>query len=280
MPELPEVETICLGLKPCIIGQTIQHTQFLRQNLRWPIPVEHLTQETLGQTIRNVERRGKYLVLACGTGHILIHLGMSGRLLWHQTPILPKQHDHVIWTFGNGGQLRLYDPRRFGALLWIFGHWSSHPLLAGLGLEPLDPTFNATYLHQQTQNRRMAVKNWLMNGKVVVGLGNIYASEALFLAGVHPGQSVRDLSYQCCIRLVESIQHILETAIQYGGTTLRDFRHSTGQSGSFINHLQVYGRTGQPCHICTTPIQLLALGQRSSFFCPHCQPLSASTSSV
>ncbi len=272
---MPEVETIRRGLNSCLVGQTIQAIQIYRASLRWPIPQALLIQKTIGQTILDIQRRGKYLLLNCGTGEMLIHLGMSGQLLWEQTQTPPKRHDHVIWHFNQGGQLRLNDPRRFGALLWLeTGKWQQHRLLANLGPEPLMAEWNANYIYTKIKNRRVSIKNWLMNANMVVGVGNIYASEALFLAKIHPNQPAGTLSQTHCEQLVQAVKQILSDAIEQGGTTLQDFRQSNGQPGYFAVRLQVYGRENQPCPRCTTPIANLKLNQRASFYCPHCQPIT------
>ena len=272
MPELPEVETIRVGLTPLVVGREIRELHIHHPRLRWVIPAEQLTKETVGQTIRAIKRRGKYLLLACGSGHILIHLGMSGRLQRMEADAPNVLHDHVVWLLDDGYQLRLNDPRRFGAVLWVEGEWRDHFLLAKLGPEPLETAFQADYLHQQTKNRRVPIKHLLMNGAVVVGVGNIYASEALFLAKVHPALLAGELSKAQCALLVEAIKQVLNAAIAQGGTTLRDYRQSNGQPGYFAVELQVYGRAQKPCLTCTTPIQTYVSGQRSTFYCPHCQP--------
>ncbi|MBF0628508.1 MAG: bifunctional DNA-formamidopyrimidine glycosylase/DNA-(apurinic or apyrimidinic site) lyase [Magnetococcales bacterium] len=269
MPELPEVETIRAGLAPVLIGNRIQHLAIHAPKLRWPIPVAQLQQETCNQIIHTLERRGKYLLWGCGSGHILIHLGMSGRLFVQQGA--RAAHDHAIWTLENGVRICLHDPRRFGALLWIDGAWQNHPLLAGLGPEPLGERFDADHLHAHCRGRRVAIKTLIMNPRVVVGVGNIYAAEALFLAGVHPARAAQTLSRDDGARLVRAIRQVLQAAIVQGGTTLRDYRQSDGTPGYFALHLNVYGRSGEPCRVCATPIALLRLGQRSAFFCPRCQ---------
>ncbi|MBF0341475.1 MAG: bifunctional DNA-formamidopyrimidine glycosylase/DNA-(apurinic or apyrimidinic site) lyase [Magnetococcales bacterium] len=276
MPELPEVETIRTGLAPCLIGRQIQALEIRTPKLRWPIPEETLRRHTLHQTIRTLERRGKYLLAACGPGHMLIHLGMSGRLFLLPPDACAERHDHVIWTLDDRTRFCLHDPRRFGALLWIEGEWQGHPLLQELGPEPLEEAFDGDHLYVWSRNRRVAIKTLLMNGRVVVGVGNIYATEALFLAGVHPARPAHWLTRACCGALAEAIRQVLRAAIRQGGTTLRDYRQSDGRPGYFALELQAYGRTGAPCHRCATPIASLRLGQRSAFFCPRCQPLEES----
>lgn len=275
MPELPEIETIRAGLTPHLLGRTIQNLSIHTPKLRWPIPIDTLRQNLVGQTIHTLHRRGKYLLWSMHAGHQLIHLGMSGQLLI-QNPATPAtRHDHVIWEFDDGTHLLLRDPRRFGALLWIEGDWHHHPLLAKLGPEPLEPTFHADHLAAWCRGRRVAIKSLIMQGAVVVGVGNIYANEALFLAGVHPARPAGSLKPEECIRLTCTIKQVLEAAIRQGGTTLRDYRQSDGKPGYFSIELNVYGRTGQTCPICATPIRSQRLGQRSAFFCPRCQPESS-----
>ncbi|MBF0272542.1 MAG: bifunctional DNA-formamidopyrimidine glycosylase/DNA-(apurinic or apyrimidinic site) lyase [Magnetococcales bacterium] len=272
MPELPEVETIRAGLAPRLTGRVIRSLRIHTPTLRWPIPIQRLELSILGQTIRSVTRRGKYLLWACGTGHVLIHLGMSGRL-FTPDPLAPRErHDHVIWTLDDGTLVCLNDPRRFGAVLWIEGDWERHPLLAGLGPEPLEGDFHADHLFDRSRNRRVALQSWLMNAHMVVGVGNIYAAESLFLAGLHPALPAGTLTRSQCAKLVEVVQRVLRAAIEQGGTTLRDYRQSDGRPGYFAVALRVYGRDGAPCPSCGTPIRRMRLGQRSAFYCPCCQP--------
>lgn len=274
MPELPEVETIRTGLAPRLEGRMPLDIAIHRPDLRWPIPAEALRRGAIGQVIREVSRRGKYLLLSCDAGHQLIHLGMSGRLLWLEAGATPQKHDHVVWTLDDGQRLGLRDPRRFGALLWIPGadHREAHPLLAGLGPEPLSDAFDGAFFHAATRNRRGAIKAFIMNARMVTGVGNIYASEALFSAGIHPSTPAGALCPDQCATLVASIRQVLREAIRQGGTTLRDYRQSDGRLGYFARSLQVYGRADQPCPICRTPIALLRHGHRSAYFCPRCQP--------
>ncbi|MBF0418231.1 MAG: bifunctional DNA-formamidopyrimidine glycosylase/DNA-(apurinic or apyrimidinic site) lyase [Magnetococcales bacterium] len=274
MPELPEIETIRAGLTPHLLHRTVQNIHILTPKLRWPIPAIPLRQNLLGQTIQTIYRRGKYLLWSVGRGHQLLHLGMSGQLLFHDPASPANRHDHVIWEFDDKTHLILRDPRRFGALLWIDGDWHHHPLLANLGPEPLEPTFHADHLTGWCQGRQTAIKTLIMQGRVVVGVGNIYANEALFLAGVHPARPAASLTPAACARLTQTIKQVLEAAIRQGGTTLKDYRQSDGKPGYFSVELNVYGRTGQACPVCATPIQSQRLGQRSAFFCPRCQPES------
>ncbi|MBF0295295.1 MAG: bifunctional DNA-formamidopyrimidine glycosylase/DNA-(apurinic or apyrimidinic site) lyase [Magnetococcales bacterium] len=271
MPELPEVETIRRGLAPLLVGRTLRETRVLDGRLRWPVPVRELAVATDGRVIREIGRRGKYLLLACGAGHLLIHLGMSGRLTWLAGPEPLRPHQHVVWHLEGGAEMRLTDPRRFGAVLWAAGEWRDHPLLAGLGPEPLERDFSGDYCLEKARGRRVAVKSWLMDGRMVAGVGNIYAAEALFRAGIHPGRTVGELSALHWQALVEAVQTVLREAIAQGGTTLRDFRQADGEPGYFVQSLQVYGRAHAPCPVCGEPIRQCRIGQRSTCFCPRCQ---------
>jgi len=270
MPELPEVETTRRGIEPHIKGQRIQKLVIRDHRLRWPIDPE--LPDILEQaSIHKVQRRAKYLLLDCGHGTLIIHLGMSGslRILNADTPA--KKHDHVDLVFNNGQCLRFHDPRRFGALLWTTENALDHPRLAGLGPEPLSDTFTADSLHGKAQRRRQAVKSFIMDSRIVVGVGNIYASEALFMAGIHPSRAAGRISIRRYQTLVGAIRQVLTEAIAQGGTTLRDFSNSDGKPGYFSQSLRVYGRTGQGCTACGQPIKHLRQGQRSSYYCGHCQ---------
>ncbi|MBF0158346.1 MAG: bifunctional DNA-formamidopyrimidine glycosylase/DNA-(apurinic or apyrimidinic site) lyase [Magnetococcales bacterium] len=276
MPELPEVETIARGLRPHILGRTITDLEVRQPQLRWPVPVAELRQYLIGNQFTTLERRGKVLLLttATATGVLLIHLGMSGTVQLRSERVPWQRHDHWQMVFDHDPVLllRYHDPRRFGALLWCrIASLAQHPLLARLGPEPLDAAFNAEWLLQQITGRRRLIKQWLMDHTCVAGIGNIYASEALFHAGIHPMQPVGSLNLAACQRLVTAIQATLRRAIDQGGTTLRDFADSQGRSGYFQQQLAVYGRQGQPCHHCQTPVERLKMGQRSTFFCPSCQ---------
>lgn len=269
MPELPEVETTRRGIYPHIEGQTIRTLVVREPRLRWPVPAK-LPDLVAGARILSVARRGKYLLLGMAQGSILIHLGMSGslRILAADTP--PAKHDHVDLVLENGRLLRLTDPRRFGAVLWQPAG-EEHPLLASLGPEPLSEAFNGDYLHQHTKGRRSAIKSVLMNSHVVVGVGNIYANEALFMAGIDPRRAAGRISRQRLDGLVEAVKTVLKAAIEQGGTTLRDFVGGDGKPGYFAQQLHVYGRAGQPCPQCHRVLKEVRLNQRSTVFCPHCQ---------
>ncbi len=270
MPELPEVETTRQGIAPQLIGQTVTQVVVRERRLRWPIPPELETGLT-GQVIRAVERRGKYLLLHTGQGSALLHLGMSGSLRLLPRRTVAQKHDHVDIELASEHCLRLNDPRRFGALLWVDGAAEKHPLLRDLGPEPLSGAFTADYLYDLSRRRAIAVKLFIMNGRVVVGVGNIYANEALFAAGIHPLRSAGRISRGRYEALVSAIREVLSAAIRRGGTTLRDFVNSAGNSGYFQNELQVYGRHHLPCCHCGEPVRLERLGQRATYYCPRCQ---------
>ncbi len=270
MPELPEVETTRRGIAPHVLQQTVTAVQVRERRLRWPIPDE-LERHLTGQIIHSVNRRGKYLLLGTATGSVLLHLGMSGSLRVLPPASAWRKHDHVALELGNGLSLRLHDPRRFGALLWLEEPAASHPLLANLGPEPLGNEFHAPYLYQRARGRRSAVKHFIMNGRVVVGVGNIYANEALFLAGIAPRRAAGRIAIARYERLAAAIRRILTESIEQGGTTLRDFLGSDGEPGYFRQRLRVYERVGQPCPNCSTAIAGCRLGQRSTYYCPRCQ---------
>jgi formamidopyrimidine-DNA glycosylase len=269
MPELPEVETTKLGLAPLLVGKKISAVKIRQDQLRWPIASDLASQIT-GNRVQAVTRRGKYLLIGIGGGTLIVHLGMSGslRLLRQATP--PSKHDHVDINFASGDQLRFNDPRRFGSLHFTTApqeHW----LLRHLGPEPLGDTFTADYLWQQSQQRRVAIKPHLMNGRIVVGVGNIYASEALFRAGIHPMRAAGRIAERRFPALVASIREVLAEAIEAGGTTLKDFVGGDGRPGYFQQELFVYGREGLPCLQCKSPIKNRVLGQRASYYCSGCQ---------
>lgn len=270
MPELPEVETIRRGVAKLLEGQVIQQVVVRETQLRWQVP-EELSDILPQQTLYQVQRRGKYLLLQCSLGTVLIHLGMSGRLQVFSSPIPWQKHDHVEWLFGNHYRLRFHDPRRFGCVLWTGEPIERHPLLAHLGPEPLEEDFTGNYLYYLAQKRRVAIKSFIMDNQVVVGVGNIYANEALFSACIHPTRHAATLNLTDYQRLVAKIRAVLTIAIAQGGTTLHDFVDSTGQPGYFKQFLQVYGRAGLACVQCGNTIQQQKIGQRASYFCPVCQ---------
>ncbi len=270
MPELPEVETTCRGIAPHVCGVRIAEVIVRRSDLRQPVPDSIHRLE--GRTISEVSRRSKYILLGIGDGStLLVHLGMSGSLRVMVPADAWKKHDHIGITLGNGRQLRFHDPRRFGLVLPISGEVMSHPLLKDLGPEPLEAGFTVAYLKARCEGRKAAIKLVIMDAKVVVGVGNIYASEALFRAGIRPTTPAHKLTKPRLAKLVDSIRAVLEDSIREGGTTLRDFLNSEGEPGYFKQSLFVYERKGEPCRICETPIRHVVLGQRSTYWCPVCQ---------
>lgn len=276
MPELPEVETIRRGLLPHILGATIDSVVVRCPRLRWPIP-DKLDKRLARQTVLDVSRRGKYLLMHLTSSTLIIHLGMSGRLCLLTEHQPPKKHDHVDICFTNQWVLRYTDPRRFGAILLTYDSVKEHPLLQLLGIEPLTELFTADYLLQRAIYRRVAIKPFIMDSKIVAGVGNIYANEALFLAGIHPKTPAGLLTKIQVTRLVETIKQVLTFAIAQGGTTLKDFVNSEGEPGYFSQQLNVYGRGGLPCVTCKKTLQSCLLGQRSTVYCKHCQPCQEST---
>ena len=272
MPELPEVEVICRGIVSHLEGRRIAAARIRNHALRWPVAPD-LDQILRGAEIGQVTRRGKYILLDCGKGTLILHLGMSGslRLLPAETTAPPGKHDHVDLVLDNGVILRLRDPRRFGAMLWAQSDVMQHALLAQLGPEPLTAAFTGTLLYRRTRGRRASIKEVLMNSRIVVGVGNIYANEALFRAGIAPTTPAGRLGAGRCQKLVQAIKVTLDLAIQAGGSSLRDFTDSDGNPGYFQQQYWVYGRAGKPCRSCGTAISQIRQGQRSSFYCPHCQ---------
>lgn len=270
MPELPEVETTRRGIAPHLVGRKISGVVIRHHGLRWPVP-KTLTKILPGQKIHAVTRRAKYLLVACDNGWLILHLGMSGslRVLPHNT--LPEKHDHFDLLLDSGELLRLRDPRRFGAVLWTETDPERHPLLANLGVEPLAPDFSGQWLYERSRGRNTAIKLFLMDSKIVVGVGNIYANEALFRAGIRPQTSAGRISRPRYDRLAAVIKETLQDAIAAGGSSLRDFVNSQGNPGYFQQQYFVYGRTDEACRRCNTPIRQIRQGQRSTFFCPGCQ---------
>jgi formamidopyrimidine-DNA glycosylase len=268
MPELPEVEVTRRGLVPHLAGRVISAVEVRQPQLRWP--VSKAVHSLAGRTVRGVSRRGKYLLVDCGDGHLILHLGMSGslRVLPPGTPA--EKHDHFDLVLGDR-VVRLRDPRRFGAVLWTSDAVETHPLLAGLGVEPLSQALNATRLYQLTRGYRTAIKLFLMDGRRIVGVGNIYAAESLFRAGIDPRKAAKRLTPEKATRLAKAIKDTLRTAIKAGGSTLRDFVGAGGNAGYMQNRFRVYDREGKPCPRCRTPVKRIVQGQRSTFFCPRCQ---------
>ena len=270
MPELPEVETTRRGVEPHVVGRRIRDVVVRNPNLRWPVP-QDLSRRLRGEEVRSVRRRGKYLLFDVADGHLLVHLGMSGRLTIVPEALPPRKHDHVDVRFEGAKMLRLTDPRRFGAMLWLPGVAEDHALLKDLGLEPLDSTFTGKALHERARGRKVAVKLFLMNSHVVTGVGNIYASEALFRAGVHPLRPAGKISRERWTRIAAAVRATLKRAVAKGGTTLRNFASVDGAPGYFLAECAVYGRDGKPCPKCGTAIKAIRQGQRSTFYCPKCQ---------
>ncbi|QMT42050.1 bifunctional DNA-formamidopyrimidine glycosylase/DNA-(apurinic or apyrimidinic site) lyase [Kingella oralis] len=271
MPELPEVETTLRGIAPHIINQTVCAVTVRQPKLRWQIPPA-LPEILRGLVVRECRRRAKYLLVRFDTGVLLIHLGMSGSLrVWQGNAPAAGKHDHVDIAFANGTLLRYHDPRRFGAILWLAGVAEHHDLLKDLGVEPLSDDFTADYLFQALQKRGCPVKTALMNNKIVVGVGNIYANESLFQAAIAPQRAAKSLRKTECAALTAAVKQILRRAIETGGSTLRDFVNSEGKSGYFQQEYKVYGKTDQPCAHCGTPIVKTVIGQRGTFYCPTCQ---------
>ncbi|MEZ5536414.1 MAG: bifunctional DNA-formamidopyrimidine glycosylase/DNA-(apurinic or apyrimidinic site) lyase [Thiolinea sp.] len=268
MPELPEVETTRRGIEPHICGNVIREVVVRQPKLRWP--VSNQLRQLIGAEVSAVSRRGKYLLLETVSGTCLIHLGMSGSLRITSLAVAAEKHDHVDIVFGNGTVLRLRDPRRFGAVLWA-GCGELHPLLTKLGPEPLTDEFSGAYLYEKSRNRRVSIKAFIMDAHVVVGVGNIYANEALFAAGIDPRRAAGQVSLKRYHCLGGEIKKVLSRAIEQGGTTLRDFVREDGQSGYFQVDLNVYGRGAQPCNTCGALILQIRQAQRSSWFCPNCQ---------
>ena len=269
MPELPEVETTLRGIAPHLEGHAIAKVVVRNRSLRWPVPAEIARAE--GQRAVVCRRRAKYLLIELQRGGLMIHLGMSGSLRVCAADDAPRKHDHVDIVMDSGLCVRFNDPRRFGALLWWDADPETHELLRDLGPEPLSERFSGAHLWRLSRGRKGAVKNFIMDGHVVVGVGNIYASEALFMSGIHPSRPAGRVSAARYDALAAAIRDVLAHAIRRGGTTLRDFVNSEGNPGYFAQELLVYEREGKPCFQCGTPIRRRVIGQRSSYFCVRCQ---------
>jgi len=269
MPELPEVEVCRLGISPHIIAKQVTQVIIRNASLRWPIPDD--IRSVVGLPVLKVDRRSKYLLIRFSTGTLLIHLGMSGtiRVIEQSTPI--AKHDHFDLVFQHGKALRLNDPRRFGAVLWLENDQDELGLLTKLGPEPLSDDFYHGYLFSKAKNRKVPIKTFLMNNHVVVGVGNIYANEALFQAGILPTTKAGDINENRFNKLTDIIQQVLSAAIAQGGTTLKDFTQADGRPGYFAQSLMVYGRAGEPCVNCQTKLIEIRQSNRSSVFCPSCQ---------
>ncbi|MBY6187943.1 bifunctional DNA-formamidopyrimidine glycosylase/DNA-(apurinic or apyrimidinic site) lyase [Marinobacter hydrocarbonoclasticus] len=269
MPELPEVEVTRQGIAPHLEGHIVTEVIVRNPRLRWP--VDPLIQQLEGQTIRSVTRRAKYLLLDTEAGVLILHLGMSGSLRVLSPAPEPGKHDHLDLVLDSEAVLRLNDPRRFGAAIWWQLPLDAQPLLNKLGPEPLTPAFNASHLAEALKGKTSAIKTALMDNHVVVGVGNIYANEALFASGIHPKRPAGKLSKARLERLVEEVKLVLARAIKQGGTTLKDFTQADGKPGYFVQQLNVYGRGGQPCFQCGAQLKEIKLGQRATVYCGHCQ---------
>lgn len=270
MPELPEVETTLRGIKPHINKQTVTDVIIRHPSLRWPIPAD-LSKKLKNQQLRKVYRRAKYILMEFDTGTLLLHLGMSGRVRILLEPTPPQKHDHVDICFGNDKCLRFTDPRRFGAILFTAEDPNQHSLLINIGPEPLTKSFDGDYLWKKAQGKKASVKSFIMDSRVVAGVGNIYATEALFTARIRPQMAAGKVSLDAYRKLARAIQKILENAIEKGGTTLKDFSKSDGSPGYFSIQLKVYGKGGKPCPRCGTTLKSARIGQRSTVYCPTCQ---------
>ncbi len=270
MPELPEVETTRRGVAKHVCGQNIKKVTVRNAKLRQPVP-KSLANQLKGQMVKRIERRGKYLLFQIDSGTMIVHLGMSGslRLVNHDVPL--KKHDHVEWLLDNDLCLRYNDPRRFGLVLWTKDDPLGHSLLSHLGPEPLTNDFTEDYIFQLAKKRKTAVKAFIMDSKVVVGVGNIYAQEALFYAGIHPQRGANKISLKRYEVLVAEIKKILAKAIKQGGTTLRDFIQADGKPGYFSQSLAVYGRGGERCKICNSILKISVIAQRTTVYCSRCQ---------
>ncbi|MFA6036770.1 MAG: bifunctional DNA-formamidopyrimidine glycosylase/DNA-(apurinic or apyrimidinic site) lyase [Legionellales bacterium] len=269
MPELPEVETTLRGIAPHVLDKNINKVVIRHYGLRWPI-ARDIHKKLVGHQVAQLARRGKYLLLHLTQGTLIIHLGMSGRLCIVDKNIPAQKHDHVDVEFNSQKVLRFTDPRRFGAFLWTENH-DDHKLLNHLGPEPLTEVFCGEYLFARAKNKKIAVKTFIMDQKIVVGVGNIYANEALFLAGINPSQSACQITLSRYEKLTEHIKNILRQAIKQGGTTLKDFLNSDGKPGYFSQNLLVYGRENKPCTHCGTTLMGIQIGKRATVFCPKCQ---------
>ena len=269
MPELPEVETTCRGITPYIEGQRVESIIVRQAALRWPIPAS--LHQLEGQKVISVTRRAKYILLQATEGCGILHLGMSGSLRIIDASLKAQKHDHIDIVFVTGKALRLHDPRRFGSVLWTQEDPLTHKLLSKLGSEPLSDAFNPKLLYKMSRKRKVSVKQFIMNAHIVVGVGNIYASESLFMAGISPKIAAGRISLLRYEKLVNAIKVVLTRAIEQGGTTLRDFVQAEGKPGYFQQQLNVYGRTGEQCNQCNALIKKITQGQRSSFYCSKCQ---------
>ncbi|MBB6520426.1 bifunctional DNA-formamidopyrimidine glycosylase/DNA-(apurinic or apyrimidinic site) lyase [Pseudoteredinibacter isoporae] len=270
MPELPEVETSCRGVAPHIVGRTVKQVLVRNAQLRWPID-DNLAGILEGRKLLELSRRGKYMLFRFKHGHLLMHLGMSGSVRIVEASDEPQKHDHVDIVFGLDTVLRFTDPRRFGVILWTDDAPEKHKLINHLGPEPLSEDFSVDYLYQKTRKRKQAIKVLIMDSKVVVGVGNIYANESLFMTGIRPGRAAGRVTRAEVELLVSNIKQVLQKAITQGGTTLKDFVGGDGKPGYFAQELSVYGREGEPCLRCGSILKSQRHVQRASVYCPQCQ---------
>ena len=270
MPELPEVESTRRDLARELAGRSVAAVVVRDRRLRWPVPAA-LSHRLAGTTITDVRRRAKYLLIGAGNGTALVHLGMSGSLRLHDSLAAPGLHDHVDLVLDDGRCVRYRDPRRFGCWLWTESDPARHRLLAHLGPEPLEPGFDGAGLHRRLRGRSASIKNMLMDSTIVAGVGNIYANEALFIAGIDPRRAAGRIARGRIDRLVDAVREVLSVAVEAGGTTLRDYARADGAMGEFSSRLNVYGRDGEPCPRCAAPIARATLGQRSTWYCRRCQ---------
>ncbi|WP_371374627.1 bifunctional DNA-formamidopyrimidine glycosylase/DNA-(apurinic or apyrimidinic site) lyase [Thalassotalea aquiviva] len=269
MPELPEVEVCRLGITPHILKQTVTKVIVRHWQLRWPVSAD--INDICGHQITQVERRAKYLLLKTKVGTLVLHLGMSGTIRVIDKTLLAQKHDHFDLVLDNNKALRLNDPRRFGAVLWLTGNVQEHPLFASMGPEPLQSDFTESHLYLSSRQRKTPIKNFIMDNKVVVGVGNIYANESLFLAGIKPTVAAGSISKARYVTLTHIIKQVLAKAITQGGTTLKDFTQADGKPGYFAQSLQVYGRAKQPCVQCKTLLKEIKQAGRATVYCPQCQ---------
>ncbi len=270
MPELPEVEIVRCTLLPLVVGRTVKKVNFGEYNLRKPLPRE-IAKIVPDEKLLEIKRRGKYLLLKFARGVLVVHLGMTGSFCWSENVTPLAKHEHFSLDFCEGGSLRYRDPRRFGLLEWTKTDPNALPELANLGVEPLTEDFNAQYLFRRVQRSRLALKPFLMNNEIVVGIGNIYATEILFAAGIHPERLANSLTLTESKKIIIETKRILSTSIEYGGTTIRDYLNGLGKIGSYQNKLRVYGHAGEKCPRCQTTLIGIKQSQRSTVYCPKCQ---------
>lgn len=271
MPELPEVEVVRRAITSTVVGQEITNVVIRNYHLRWTI-LKNLPKKLIRSTILNLQRRGKYLLFTTEKGVFILHLGMSGRVSLYKPAPVPGPHDHIDIHLNNGWLLRYTDPRRFGSLTWTEQSPEQHPLISDLGPEPFSPSFTANYLYEKARGRKISVKLFLMNNHIVVGIGNVYANEALFYAGLFPLTPAENLTKLQCRTLVKAAKKVLQKGIDAGGVTLSDFKNPHGIEGLFSQELAVYGREGLPCQRCQTTLQKIVINKRTTVYCPHCQP--------